>query len=283
MTLIAFAFKIAAAPFHVWAPDAYQVAPVPSAAFIASASKVASFVVLGKIVLVGFASLHGAAAWHAMVAGWSPILAALAALSILVGNLVALAQSNVRRLLAYSAVAHAGYTLVGLVAGDRDGFSAALFYATVYAITLVGAFGIIAVVRRQTGGDDFSNFRGLASRSPLLAGCMSIFMLSLAGIPPLAGFFGKFYIFSVALRAGANQGLLWLVGVALLGSFISLYYYLLVLKTIFVDEPLLPAGRHIDVQPDLLARTTIAVLAAAVLLLGVAPEILAARILAAVP
>jgi len=119
MTLIGFAFKIAAAPFHLWAPDAYQGAPVPSAAFIASGSKVASFVVLGKIVLVGFAPVHGSADWHAMVAGWSPVLAALAALSILVGNLVALAQTNVRRLLAYSAVAHAGYTLLGLVAGGR--------------------------------------------------------------------------------------------------------------------------------------------------------------------
>src|SRR4029077_21280189 len=141
MTLIGFAFKIAAAPFHLWAPDAYQGAPVPSSAFIASASKVASFVVLGKIVLVGFAPFHGSAAWHAMVGGWSPVLAALAALSILVGNFVALAQSNVRRLLAYSAVAHAGYTLIGLVSGDRTGFSAALFYATIYAITLVGTFG----------------------------------------------------------------------------------------------------------------------------------------------
>src|SRR5437773_1479114 len=230
LTLIGFAFKIAAAPFHLWAPDAYQGAPVPSSAFIASASKVASFVVLGKIVLVGFAPFHGSAAWHAMVAGWSPVLAALAALSILLGNLVALAQSNVRRLLAYSAVAHAGYTLIGLVSGDRTGFSAALFYATIYAITLVGAFGVVAMVRRETGGDDFSNFRGLASRSPLMAGCMSVFMLSLAGIPPLAGFFGKFYLFSVALRAGASHGLLWLVAVALLGSFISLYYYLIVLK-----------------------------------------------------
>ena len=118
MTLIGFAFKIAAAPFHLWAPDAYQGAPIPSAAFIASGSKVASFVVLGKIVLVGFGPVHGSAAWHAMVAGWSPILAVLAALSILVGNLVALAQTNVRRLLAYSAVAHAGYTLIGLVAGE---------------------------------------------------------------------------------------------------------------------------------------------------------------------
>src|SRR6266404_5310642 len=284
MTLVGFAFKIAAAPFHLWAPDAYQGAPVPSAAFIASASKVASFVGLGKIVLIGFAPLHGDAAWHAMVAGWSPVLATLAALSILVGNLVALAQTNVRRLLAYSAVAHAGYTLIGLVAGDRDGFSAALFYATIYAVTLVGAFGVVALVRRETGGDDFSNFRGLVSRSPLIAACMSIFMLSLAGIPPLAGFFGKFYLFSAALRSDTNYGLLWLVAIALLGSFISLYYYLIVLKAIFVDERPLPAARPVDrLSFDLLPRAAVVVLAAAVLLLGVAPEILAARILAALP
>jgi NADH-quinone oxidoreductase subunit N len=284
MTLIGFGFKIAAAPFHLWAPDAYQGAPVPSAAFIASASKVASFVVLGKIVLIGFAPLHGDAAWHAMIAGWSPVLAALAALSILLGNLVALAQSNVRRLLAYSAVAHAGYTLIGLIAGDRDGFSAALFYVTIYAVTLVGAFGVVGMVRRETGGDDLTNFRGLASRSPLVAGCMSIFMLSLAGIPPLAGFFGKFYLFSAAVRTGANYGLLWLVAVALLGSFVSLYYYLIVLKAIFVDEAAVPAVRDVDVTAhDLLPRTVVAVLAAVVLLLGVAPDILAARIIAAVP
>src|SRR5207247_517167 len=128
MTLVGFSFKIAAAPFHLWAPDAYQGAPVPSAAFIASGSKVASFVVLGKIVLVGFAPVHGSAAWHGMVAGWSPVLAVLAAFSILLGNLVALAQSNVRRLLAYSAVAHGGYTLIGLVAGGRDGFGAGCVY-----------------------------------------------------------------------------------------------------------------------------------------------------------
>src|SRR5438093_6120130 len=244
MTLVGFAFKIAAAPFHLWAPDAYQGAPVSSAAFIASGSKVASFVVLGKIVLVGFAPMHGSADWHAMTAGWSPVLAALAALSIVIGNLVALAQSNVRRLLAYSAVAHGGYTLIGLVAGGRVGFSAALFYTTIYAFTLVGAFGVVSLVRRETGGDDYSNFYGLVSRSPLLAACMAIFMLSLAGIPPLAGFFGKFYLFSVALRAGANHGLLWLVAVALLGSFISLYYYLMVLKAIFVDESVLASPRH---------------------------------------
>src|SRR5213082_18292 len=281
MTLVGFAFKIAAAPFHLWAPDAYQGAPVPSAGFIASASKVASFVVLGKIVLVGFAPVHGGAAWHAMVAGWSPMLAALAALSIVIGNLVALVQTNVRRLLAYSAVAHAGYTLLGLVSGDRTGFSAALFYATIYAFTLVGAFGVVGLVRRDTGGDDFSHFSGLAAQGPLLAACMAIFMFSLAGIPPLAGFFGKFYLFSAALHAGGNHGLLWLVGLALFGSFVSLYYYLLVLKAIFVDQPSASAPSRDHVSSDLLQRRAVAALAGIVLLLGIMPDILAARILAA--
>jgi NADH-quinone oxidoreductase subunit N len=275
MTLIGFAFKVAVAPFHLWAPDVYQGAPVPTAAFIASGSKVASFVVLGKIVLVGFGPLHGSADWHALVAGWSPLLGLLAALSILVGNLVALAQRNVRRLLAYSAVAHAGYTLLGLVAGGRDGFSATLFYTTIYAITLVGAFGVVALVRRATGGDDFSNFAGLRARSPLLAACMAIFMLSLAGLPPLAGFFGKFYLFSVALRAGENHGLLWLVALALFGSLISLYYYLLVLKVIFVDPA---AVGDLTIAPGFLQRVSLCVLAAGIVLLGVMPEALVARI-----
>jgi NADH-quinone oxidoreductase subunit N len=164
-----------------------------------------------------------------MIAGWVPVLAALAALSIVLGNLVALAQTNVRRLLAYSAVAHAGYTLLGLVAGGREGFSATLFYTTIYAFTLVGAFGVVALVRRETGGDDFKDFSGLRSRSPLLAGCMAIFMLSLAGLPPLAGFFGKFYLFSVAMWAGEY----WPALARRAGtdcSLISLYYYLAVLR-----------------------------------------------------
>jgi NADH-quinone oxidoreductase subunit N len=296
MTLVGFAFKIAAAPFHLWAPDAYQGAPVPTAAFIASGSKVASFVVLGKIVLVGFGPAHGSAAWHAMIAGWAPVLAVLAVLSIVIGNLVALAQSNVRRLLAYSAVAHAGYTLLGLIAGGREGFSATLFYTTVYAVTLVGAFGVVALVRRETGGDDLMNFAGLRMRSPLLAGCMSIFMLSLAGLPPLAGFFGKFYLFSAALRAGENHGLLWLVALALLGSLISLYYYLIVLKVIFVDEPAhhdtsplrhatpeSNVGGSVDQGRDSLQRVSLSVLGAIVIILGLIPGPLVDRIIASLP
>lgn len=279
MTLIGFAFKIAAAPFHLWAPDAYQGAPIPSAAFISSASKVASFVVLGKIVLVGFGSFQGSAAWHAMIAGWSPVLAALAAFSILLGNFVALAQTNVRRLLAYSAVAHGGYTLLGLIAGGRDGFSATLFYTTIYAVTLVGAFAVTGMVRRETGGDDLKNFAGLAARSPLAAACMSIFMLSLAGLPPLAGFFGKFYLFSVALRV--DRGLLWLVIIALFGSFVSLYYYLIILKFVFVERT--PEHRSSPVISRFATNATIAVLAAAVLFFGLLPETLASRIIAALP
>jgi NADH-quinone oxidoreductase subunit N len=286
MTLVGFAFKIAAAPFHLWAPDAYQGAPIPSAAFIASGSKVASFVVLGKIVLVGFGPAHGNAGWHVMVAGWVPVLAALAALSIVIGNLVALAQSNVRRLLAYSAVAHAGYTLLGLIAGGREGFSATLFYTTVYAFTLVGAFGVVALVRRETGGDDFKNFSALWRRSPLLAGCMAIFMLSLAGLPPFAGFFGKFYLFAAAMRADADHGLLWLVALALLGSFISLYYYLTVLKAIFVTEPetgsVNPAPLS-SLNLDFIQRISVVLLAGTVLFLGLAPATLLARIVASVP
>lgn len=292
MTLIGFAFKIAAAPFHLWAPDTYQGAPIPSSAFIASGSKVAAFVVLGKIVLIGFGPVHGNAGWHAMLPGWSPILAALSALSILLGNFVALAQTNVRRLLAYSAVAHAGYTLLGLVAGGREGFSATLFYTTIYAITLIGAFAVVGMVKRDSGGDDFQNFAGLASRSPLAAACMAIFMLSLAGLPPLAGFFGKFYLFSAAFRSGGNHGLLWLVVLALFGSFVSLYYYLSVLKVIFVDK--IPETRSSAVAPQnigggspvthhLIASATIVVLALLVLFLGILPQDLAAAIAKSVP
>src|SRR5438105_6061719 len=281
MTLIGFAFKIAAAPFHLWAPDAYQGAPIPSAAFIASGSKVASFVVLGKIVLIGFAPARGSADWHAMLAGWSPMLAVLAALSILLGNFVALAQANVRRLLAYSAVAHGGYTLLGIIAGGRDGFSATLFYTSIYAVTLVGAFAVVGVVRRESGGDDLQNFAGLAARSPFLAASMSVFLLSLAGLPPLAGFFGKFYLFSAAFRAGGNHGLLWLVAIALFGSFVSLYYYLIVLKVIFVDKK--PESATAGNGPDFFSRITVTVLATVVLALGVMPQTLAAKIYASLP
>src|SRR5205823_8133025 len=173
---------------------------------------------------------------------------------------------------------HAGYTLLGLVAGGSEGFSATLFYIIVYGFTLVGAFGVVALVRRETGGDDLKNFSALWSRSPLLAGCMAIFMLSLAGLPPLAGFFGKFYLFSVALRAGGNHGLLWLVVLALFGSLISLYYYLIVLKVIFQTRGA-ETGSLSSLGQNGLSNLTIAFAAAVVLFLGMAPQFLVTRIL----
>jgi NADH-quinone oxidoreductase subunit N len=281
MTLVGFAFKIAAAPFHLWAPDAYQGGPVPGAAFIASASKVAAFVVLGKIVLLGLGSHPGSAAWAGLVAGWKPILAVLAALSILLGNLAALAQKNVRRLLAYSAVAHAGYTLLGLIASGREGFSATLFYTTIYAVTLLGAFGVVAVVRQKTGGDDLADFAGLRRHSPLYAACMAIFMLSLAGLPPLAGFAGKFYLFLAAVRGTADQGLLWLVVLALFGSLISLYYYLIVLKEIFLGKERTHSHQVDFSPPATVSRSAVVALAAIVLLAGILPSIILDPILAA--
>jgi len=280
MALIGFFFKVAAAPFHLWAPDTYQGSPTTSAAFIASASKVASFFVLGKIVLAGFPDLGGSAAWHGLLAGWKPVVAVTAALSILVGNFGALAQSDVRRLLAYSAVAHAGYTLLGLIAGGPSGFSATLFYSATYAFTLVGAFGVVGVVERQTGGTAFENFRDLRSRSPFLTACMTLFLLSLAGLPPLPGFFGKFYLFSVAIHSGAaSTALLWLVALALFGSLVSLYYYLSVLKVMLVGKKEWETASvwHPRV-PEGLAVGALAIIVA---LLGVFPNLLLARIAAA--
>jgi NADH-quinone oxidoreductase subunit N len=170
--------------------------------------------------------------------------------------------------------------LLGLVAGGRDGYSATLFYTTTYAFTLVGAFGVVGLVRRETGGDDLVHFAGLRRRSPWLAGCMAVFMLSLAGLPPLAGFFGKFYLFSAALRVGGNYGLLWLVALALFGSLISFYYYLMVLKVIFVDK----AADNLPVfKLDLLQRSSIALLALMVLFLGVFPGGLVWKISSSLP
>lgn len=278
MTLVGLAFKVAAAPFHLWAPDTYEAAPAPAAAFIASGSKVASFFVLGKFLLMGFVVENGArhAIWFKFSPGWVSLVILLAALSIVVGNVVALAQRNVRRLLAYSAVAHSGYTLLGLAGAGREGFSATLFYTVIYAFTLVGAFGVVALVRRETGGDDISHFAGLRARSPLLAACMGVFLLSLAGLPPLAGFFGKFYLFAAVLRAGGTNGLLWLVALALAGSLVSLYYYLVVLKAILVEEtsPDAPAFRL-----DIIQCVCLALLGAVVVALGLFPNLLLGQIM----
>ena len=187
MTVIGLGFKVAAVPFHFWAPDVYETAPVPVAAFIASGSKVASFFVFFQIFNLAFAGSAGSAAWMHVVHGWVPIVATVAALSMLLGNMAAIVQTSLRRLLAYSAIAHAGYMLIGIVAHTQQSLASLLYYVITYALATIGAFGIVGVVENATGSDQLANFNGFSKRSPILAACLLIFLLSLAGIPPLAG------------------------------------------------------------------------------------------------
>jgi NADH-quinone oxidoreductase subunit N len=271
-TVIGFGFKVAAVPFHLWAPDAYEGAPTPSAAFIASGSKVASFYILAKILTTGFAGAEGCAVWHGYVSGWTPVIAVTAALSMVLGNLTAIVQSSVKRLLAYSAIAHAGYMLLGVLANTPSSRSALLFYVITYALTVLGAFGVVTVVEEATGGDALANFAGLSRRAPGLSLCLLVFMLSLAGIPPLAGFIAKFFLFSAVVGADADHlGLLWLVTLAILMSAVSFYYYLQVLKQAYVLDAAENAPA-IKVPP--ITMFALVLLAALVVLLGCAPVLL---------
>ncbi|MGD0813667.1 MAG: NADH-quinone oxidoreductase subunit N [Verrucomicrobiota bacterium] len=268
MTLAGFAFKVAAAPFHFWAPDVYEGAPTPIACFIASASKVAGFFVLARIIVAGFAPLHGSAAWEGFRAGWMPLLAVLAVLSMVVGNFAALVQTSVKRLLAYSAIAHGGYALLAFFGNARQMLPALLFYVITYALTVLGAFAVVSVVENSGTRDRLSDWAGLGRRAPLLSTCMFVFMLSLAGIPPLSGFFAKFYVFTSAAAGAPHLALLWLVIVAIAAGTISLYYYLQVLKQIYAGE--LSAGAT-PFRPSTASLVPIALLACLVIALGCAP------------
>ena len=280
MTVIGFGFKIAVVPFHLWAPDAYQGAPAPSAAFIASGSKVASFFIFAKIMMLGFAGAEGSGDWRAYESGWVPLLAVVAAFSMLLGNLAAIAQDNVKRLLAFSAVAHGGYALLGIATHNAKGVAALVYYVVTYALTVLGAFGVVSAVENAAGEARLADFAGLCRRAPVLSFCMMIFMLSLAGIPPLAGFFGKFYVFTVAVGAKPGSlGLLWLVILAIAMSAVSLYYYLQVLKQIYVIES--PAGAP-AVNASTPFQIAVVVAAAAVLVLGCAPHLLVGPLSAAI-
>lgn len=273
MVLAGFGFKIAAVPFHFWAPDAYEGAPGPAAAFIASGSKIASFFILAKLLQAGMPGAAGSGAWKAFVPGWMPVVAILAIASMIFGNFAALAQSSLRRLLACSAIAHAGYALLALLANSPDTGSALLYYVITYAMTLVGLFGLVMAVERGNGnGDDsMSRLAGLSQRSPLLAGCLSVFGLSLAGVPPLAGFFGKFYVFVAVTKSGPSLSSFWLVLVAITMSCVSLYYYLQVLKQAWVAKP---ADENAPAQAGRPLVLVVSLLALGVVLLGCAPELL---------
>jgi len=279
MTTVGFGFKLAVVPFHAWAPDTYQAAPGPAAAFIASASKLASFFLFARVLEVGLAGAEGSPDWLAVRPGWMALLAVIAAASMIWGNLAAIRQQSVRRLLAYSAVAHAGYMVLGLFAPGPDALASLLYYALTYGLTVVGAFAVVGVVQGGAERETMADFAGFARREPWLAASLMVFLLSLAGVPPLPGFFGKFYLFGALLRQpAAFPGKLWLVVLAVAMSTVSLYYYLKVLKQALVVPAL--AERPV-VECPAFSRVVIVGLAIAVVVLGAAPGLVVAPLLKA--
>jgi NADH-quinone oxidoreductase subunit N len=290
-------FKVAAVPFHLWAPDTYEGAPAPAAAFIASVSKVASFALLLTLSthwLLPLGPLSGPrSTLGARVADdirtwmpWATILIVSAAVSMVLGNLAALAQTSVRRLLAYSAIAHAGYILLGVAFWPGPAFyeaggfptrelflrstNAVLYYILTYALTTIGAFGVVGVVERATGGDKLDSFLGLHKRNPTLAALLLILFLSLAGIPPLVGFWAKFNLFAAVLAVGGGPIPFTLVALAVVFSAVSLYYYLQVLKRAYV----MPAADETPIHAHPVTMAVLLLIAAAVVVLGCFPSLL---------
>jgi NADH-quinone oxidoreductase subunit N len=251
LLLVGFGFKVALVPFHMWTPDAYQGAPTPVTAFMSVATKTAAFAALIRVL--------AAVASHDRP--WLTALAALAVLTMTLGNLAALRQTSLKRMLAYSSIAHAGYLLVGLAAGTREGAQAALYYLLAYTFMNLGAFAVLLAVQPKDANDVTSDqVTGLAARRPALAALMALLMFALTGIPPLAGFFGKLYVF----KAAVDAGLVWLAIVGVLNSAIGAYYYLRVTVSMFMVEA--PAGE--TPRPGWAVMTTVVLAALGTVVLG---------------
>lgn len=276
LLMAGFGFKIAAVPFHQWAPDAYEGAPAPVTAWIATGSKVASVIAMMKVLL------HALGPWtnhtsQVMSPGWVGVVVALSAVSMTYGNFAALAQTNLKRMLAYSSIAHAGYILVGVAAAGvstrrEESAASVLYYLVVYALSNVGAFAVAAWLARDKQSDNIEDLNGLSSQYPGMATCILLLMLSLIGMPPLAGFFGKLYMFMEALNQDSTQtvrlALLWLVGLGLLNSVISAFYYVRVLKAMFLRH----SGHTAFAPPTRAIAIPIVVATAVVLGFGVYPD-----------
>ena len=225
LLVVGFGFKVAIVPFHQWAPDVYEGAPTTIAAFISAGPKAAGFAAFLRIFMEALPNLQ---------VEWSGVLILLAMLTMTVGNVVAIAQTNIKRMLAYSSIAHAGYVLIGLAAANDDGISSAMLYLLIYCVMNIGAFGAVILAKTADGESlMISDYAGLGTRKPLLAMFMSVMLLSLAGFPPTAGFVGKFYIFKAAVGAGH----IWLVIIGAINTAISAFYYLRVVVTMYMREP----------------------------------------------
>ncbi len=247
-------FKFGAAPFHMWLPDVYHGAPTPITLFIGSAPKLAAFAMVVRLLGFGAAPLAG----H-----WQPMLAVLAALSLVVGNVIALMQTNLKRMLAYSTISHVGFLFLGLAGGGAEGYAAAMFYAISYALMATAAFGaIVLLARRGFEADNIDDFKGLNARDPWSAGMVLCVMASLAGIPPFLGFWAKLAV----LRAAINGGMLWLAIVGVVFAVIGAFYYLRVIKVMYFDEPV---GEPVLPRDDRALRLVFGVNALGLLVLGV--------------
>ncbi len=249
-------FKIAAVPFHMWAPDVYEGAPTPVTAFLSVGSKAASFAMLFRIFFEGL---------PALAPDWQVVFAVLAVVTMTVGNVAAITQTNVKRMLAYSSIAQAGYVLIGFIVASPRGVTAALVYLGVYLFMQLGAFAVITMLRRRdVVGDELKDLSGLYARAPVAAIAMLLFMLSLGGIPPTAGFMGKFWIFGAAIEAGW----VWLAVVGVLNSAISLYYYIRVVVFMWIKEEVV--GSDLSIQPAM--AVTLIVAAVGTVLFGIYPQ-----------
>ena len=258
LIFVGLAFKISAAPFQTWAPDVYQGAPAPVAAFLSVGPKAAAFAVLIRVFMTGFGPI---------TPSWIPLIWGVALASMTVGNFAAILQSNIKRLLAYSSIAHAGYILVAVTAHSGAGAAAAMFYLAAYAFTNIGAFAVVTYVARR--GERYvsvDDFAGLAQRQPAMAAMLSIFLMSLIGVPLTGGFFGKFYIFKAAL----DSDLVWLTVLGLLNSAVAAYYYLRILVVMYFREP----GEAAENLPPAGAALQVAVYGSALgtLVLGIFPS-----------
>jgi NADH-quinone oxidoreductase subunit N len=265
LILVAFGFKLAAVPFHMWAPDAYDGAPTPVTAFMAAAVKAAGFAALIRLV----SSVFGRQDLEFGSSGWATLLSAIAVVTMSLGNLAALRQDNIKRMLAYSSIAHAGYLLIGVVAialVGQDARGPLIYYLAAYTFTTVGAFGMVAWIGsyhdERLNVDDWA---GLGAKHPAAALAMTIFMLSLGGVPPTAGFFGKFYVFRAALE---KPSLVVLVVIAVINSVVSIYYYLRVVTAMYFREP----GREVKPLHSAAVTTSLIVAVLGTLFIGILPN-----------
>ncbi|WP_018126879.1 NADH-quinone oxidoreductase subunit N [Balneola vulgaris] len=258
LLLIGFLFKVSAVPFHMWTPDVYQATPTTLTAYFATSSKAATFIAMILVLSRALPAVEGL--------DWQAVLSVVAIITMIFGNIIALVQDNIKRMLAYSSIAHAGYALVGLASGSIEGYSAVSFYLFAYTLMNVGAFGVIAYYERNKGLDfsDVNNLAGLGFKKPLMGVLLSLFLFSLAGIPPFVGFVGKYYVFAAAI----NAGMIPLAIIGVLASAASVYYYLRVMVYLYFRE----AHQEVELfDPSMLTKGALVILAILTVYYGIEP------------